>query len=352
MPGSVLAEYGMVGNMSQATSPPGSRLELPASGLETVRPITEVGRTHDAASPCRPMTWTFRDYERAAAELMPRTKSYEWAFRILRQAQIYGEEFALRREKILKRFVSRRKPYFVFYTSDGLRVVGDYRDRHARRAALYPDDEALLADMIVGLVDRKPGLFIDVGTNMGLLAAAVARRRPNQQVVAIEADPKTSLRAAATFGLNRLENVRLVQAAASDRDGSIAFYSPAGRSDAGSVTELEGNRVSKLEVPRVRLDDLDFGQEPVSLIRFDVQGHELHALRGGRDLIANHLPAITFEYRWDIAPRVGWKIEEAERFLRGLGDYQFRVWNSGGYEIAYPPTKSDGPVSTIIATVD
>lgn len=295
------------------------------------------------------MTWEFGDFERAAEELLARTKSYEWAFRILRQAQVYGEHFAHRREQLLKRFVSRRKPYFVFYTSDGLRLMGDYRDRYSRHAALYPDDETDLANMLVAALDARPGILIDVGANMGIVTAGVAKRRPDRRIIAIEAEPGTAKRAAATFGMNGLKNVTLLQAAASDKDGETTFYSPRGKSESASLVELEGKKVRKITVPAVKLDSIDLKGQTVSCLKFDVEGFEPSAIKGSIELIKKHRPTVVYEYHWDIAPRLGWTVDDVAQILAECGPYRFEVWDGGTGTLPYPPNRKDGAVANIIA---
>lgn len=296
------------------------------------------------------MTWEFSDFERAAAELLPKTKSYEWAFRILRQAQVHGEQFAHRRERLLKRFVSRRKPYFVFQTSDGLRLMGDYRDRYSRRAALYPDEEGDLAHWIIEALDARPGAYVDVGSNMGILAAMVARARPDRQVIAIEAEPKTALRAAATFGLNKLANVKLIQAAVSDRTGEVIFYSPKGKSESASVVPLKGKKIAKIPVPAITIDSLQSQVDKVACLKLDVEGHEPVAMRGAFELIRRDRPTVIYEYHWDIAPRIGWTAEEIAETIRSCGPYEFKVVFANKDPYPFPPTREMGTVLNVIAT--
>lgn len=294
------------------------------------------------------MTWEYADCEQAADELLRKTKSYEWAFRILRQAQIYGEKFAHRREKLLKRFVSRRKPYFTFQTSDHLQLLGDYRDRYSRHAALYPDDETTLAEWIIEALKAKPGAFIDVGANMGIVSAYVARACPKQKVYAIEPDPATARRAAAVFAMNELRNAHLTQAASSDTDGKITFYSPKGKSESASVVPLKEKRVHKVMVDRLRVDSLPV-EGPISCIKFDVEGHEPAAIRGALETIKKHRPTVIYEYHWDIAPKLGWTAEEIAELISSCGAYEFEIRHDTDPPQSLPATREMGSILNIIA---
>jgi FkbM family methyltransferase len=294
------------------------------------------------------MIWSYAECERTADELLRKTKNYEWAFRILRQAQIYGERFFHRREKLIKRFVSRRKPYFYFQTSDGLKLLGDYRDRYSRHAALYPDEETELGGWIVEAMNDRPGCLIDVGANMGIVSAYVARALPDRKVVALEPTPTTAKRCAAVFAMNGLRNATLIQAAVSDSEGSIAFYSPKGKSESASVVPLKERRVQKITVDKLSVDSLSI-EGPVSCIKFDVEGHEPAAIRGALETIRKHRPTVIFEYHWDIAPRLGWTAEEIVELIRSCGEYEFEVRHGGDPPRALPPTREMGTVLNIVA---
>lgn len=294
------------------------------------------------------MTWSYADCERAAEELLRKTKSYEWAFRILRQAQIYGETFFHRREKLLKRFVSRRKPFFTFQTTDGLKLLGDYKDRYSRHAALYPDEETVLAGWVIRALSAKPGAFIDVGANMGIVSAYVARARPDAKVLAMEPVPSTAKRAAAIIAMNGLKNMTLIQAAASDGDGTIVFYSPKGKSESASVVPLKEKRVQKIHVPMVKLDSVPV-EGPVSCIKFDVEGHEPAAIRGALETIRKHRPTVIFEYHWEIAPKLGWTAEEIAEIIGSCGEYEFEVRHESKPPQPLPVSREMGTVLNIIA---
>lgn len=300
-------------------------------------------RYHEASR----MTWEYADCERAANELSRKIKSYDWAFRILRQAQIYGEKFAHRRERILKRFVSRRRPYFYFQTSDGLLLVGDYRDRYSRHAALYPDEEIVMGEWILEAMRARPGAFIDVGANMGIISAYVARAMPDRQVFALEPDVQTVKRTASVFALNRLRNATLIQSACSDKDGTITFYSPKGKSESASVVPLKERRIRRITVDSIRVDSIPV-QGPVSCIKFDVEGHEPAAVRGALETIKRDRPTVIFEYHWEIAPRLGWTAEEIVAMISECGPYEFEVRHEDDPPRPLPVDRSMGTVLNIV----
>jgi len=139
---------------------------------------------------------------------------------------------------------------------------------------------------VIGLMLRlvKPGeLVLDVGAHLGSfsLAACAAGRK----AVAVEAwPPKVELlRASAArngFGHHQL---RVVNAAAADAPGTVEFCGggPWGHLATGT------DDVPAVTVPAVTLDDLLYalGTDTPSLVKIDVEGSEISAIRGMRRLL-------------------------------------------------------------------
>jgi FkbM family methyltransferase len=140
--------------------------------------------------------------------------------------------------------------------------------------------------------DITPGsLAIDVGANIGIYSSAFAKRvSQGGMVIALEPEPD-NLRSLRKRFSSLQSPVKIVDAAASDRVGTIKLhrdlYNPAGHviSDHG------------IEVRSVRLDDL-VGQQalPVSVIKIDVEGAEPLVLRGAQLTIDRYRPTILLEY--------------------------------------------------------
>lgn len=66
------------------------------------------------------------------------------------------------------------------------------------------------------------------------------------------------------------------------------------------------------------LDDM-FRREPVSCIKIDVQGSDLHAMLGARDTIMKDRPAIIFEYEDWLSRELGHEWEDYTKFIEEIG---------------------------------
>jgi FkbM family methyltransferase len=152
----------------------------------------------------------------------------------------------------------------------------------------------------------KPGsLVLDIGANVGAYAIPVARAFPGCEVHGFEPNPAMAGRLRENIALNCMSsgsNLQVMPFALSDAKGQMTLY---------AVTRIEGNpglsslREESLgtagyEAIDVAVETLDglYGDSPqaVSVIKIDVQGHELQVLRGGQRVIERSRAAIVFEH--------------------------------------------------------
>jgi FkbM family methyltransferase len=139
----------------------------------------------------------------------------------------------------------------------------------------------------------EPRFIVDAGANIGQFARAAAETYPEARIVAFEPLPEVAAKLRANLGDCKRVDVRA--AAVGSESGTVTIcrneYSPASsilrlRSDAADAFDLrEGARV---DVPLVTLDDELGGlelEQPV-LVKLDLQGYELEALRGATATLA------------------------------------------------------------------
>ena len=133
----------------------------------------------------------------------------------------------------------------------------------------------------------------------------------------IEPDPGLLRRAECNVLLNDLGNVRLVNAAASDRAGQLSLYRPdpadTNRARASLLRHsyLTGDSIT---VPVVTVDSV-CGDVRVALIKIDVEGHESAVIRGAARTIDRHAPAVALRARsraarrgrGTVCPSAGWR---------------------------------------------
>lgn len=153
-----------------------------------------------------------------------------------------------------------------------------------------PHEAGEVEDTLLGLV--KPGsVFLDVGAHVGhytLRASRIAER-----VIAVEANPNTARRLWDNIELNGITNVSVFCVAAWDEPIILHLESPNHQDRDGSMRVLPG--LGEVIVRGEPLDEVLPELDRVDLIKLDVEGADLHALRGMQGIIAKHRPTMFIE---------------------------------------------------------
>lgn len=160
-----------------------------------------------------------------------------------------------------------------------------------------PEIEAFLAPF------AGPFAWLDCGANIGYWSLRLSERLPPRHVVAIEASPQTYTKLDVN---NRLSGSRFhtINRALSDHVGDILpFVVSVGHAAAhlaNSKEELQEKGILTTNVETTTIDEvvksapLDLGGIPL-LIKLDVEGAEIAALRGAETTIETHNTIIIFE---------------------------------------------------------
>lgn len=172
---------------------------------------------------------------------------------------------------------------------------------------------------------------IDAGANHGVYALSMARCvGPSGRVIAIEPQPVLAERIRASARANEFGNLTVLEAALSEEEGRASFFS-------GTNTELgslsgEGSPAGQgFEVRVTTLDRArtELGLERVSFVKLDVEGEEIKALLGARELLTRDLPLLMVERKHGDQENVG-LLEQ----LGALGHGVYRL--VPGLGILYP----------------
>jgi FkbM family methyltransferase len=167
----------------------------------------------------------------------------------------------------------------------------------------------------------RPGAtFVDVGCNKGdftLLASRLVG--PQGRVLAFEPHPENCRWIRKSIAKNEYRNITLHEMALSDANGTAQLHIG---EKSGFHTLLAGKPQREkgiIEVQTRRLDDLlaEVGfDRAIEAIKIDVEGADMHVLRGARETIARSPGIVVF---LDVHPHLGVNPAEVCDFLRGLG---------------------------------
>jgi FkbM family methyltransferase len=129
-------------------------------------------------------------------------------------------------------------------------------------------------------------VVVDAGANIGIYSQFLSRCvGPTGVVHAFEPSPENFKRLqSATW---KLKNVRLSQAAVGECSGRSRLYlSDKLNVDHRTYTTEESRRTVPIDI--IALDDYFKPGQRVDLIKMDIQGYELHALRGATRVLADN----------------------------------------------------------------
>lgn len=185
-----------------------------------------------------------------------------------------------------------------------LRQFGDYMDCGDHPYTVRISSGTLVAGNTVDLIQRylyvfgvwEPNLtawierqlkdgdtFVDVGANIGYYSLLASRLiGPRGKVVAIEASPEIFGKLEHNLRLNRISNVRTINAAAADRVGELPLFRAEDWNSGKSSTLLGEGSVFEATVPAAPLAQMLSPDEVrgARVIKIDVEGAECSVVAG------------------------------------------------------------------------
>lgn len=141
---------------------------------------------------------------------------------------------------------------------------------------------------------RGSSVIADVGGNIGLYSCIGAAAMPDGRVVAFEPAPGNLEFLRRNVDANGVgDRVEIVGAAVSDKSGEARLY----LSDSMGNHSLAAENAASarhVDVPVTTIDE-HFGGARVDILKIDVEGFDVHVLRGARETLAKHRPTLFVE---------------------------------------------------------
>lgn len=197
-----------------------------------------------------------------------------------------------------------------------------YRDQYAELAAIKRH--------------VRPGDTVcDIGANKGSYLYWLSRWAAGGRVVAFE--PQTELAAYLERIRARLkfENVTIEAKAVHAEPGIMQLYIPGSGNSPGASLNAKINEFTSCRataVPVVKLDDYFSAEEPISLLKIDVEGAELGVFQGAQRILRERSPLLVFE-------------SENRHFDSGSVNDIFRYLESFGYAGRFVQGRSLRPLA-------
>lgn len=145
----------------------------------------------------------------------------------------------------------------------------------------------------------KPGYVIyDLGANIGYVSLLFARATGSSgQVFAFEPLPSNQERLQKNITLNNDLHVTLIPSAVSDKSGSATFmvHNSGGMGKVKEAAGREQGFANEISVQTVALDDFATTHPAPHLVKIDIEGGEVLALRGMQSLLKKERPILFLE---------------------------------------------------------
>jgi FkbM family methyltransferase len=187
----------------------------------------------------------------------------------------------------------------------------------------------------------RPGDHVlDLGANIGWFSLFMSQLvGPTGSVLAVEASPENINKFMRNLNINQQSNLSLVPKALSYRPGKIEFFQC---KDTGqnSAWKNEINCLATVEVEATTLDEICADRVVPRLIKMDIEGSELNAITGGRQLLAQHPPFVLMEFNETALAGMGATVRDLRAFMHDF-NYELFVLDAGGRFPAMVPPEFD-----------
>jgi len=147
------------------------------------------------------------------------------------------------------------------------------------------------------------GWFFDVGANVGLYTWRVREVCPLRNILAFEPDPENIMLLEMTHKDANLQNLEICKSALSNVDGEVSFFQDTLTSATGCiegkdkpwVEQYLNGSSNEISIKTRTIDSVVLDDKTPSLIKIDVEGHEVEVLQGGKNTLLRAKPLLIIE---------------------------------------------------------
>jgi FkbM family methyltransferase len=174
---------------------------------------------------------------------------------------------------------------------------------------------------------RPDAVFLDVGANLGVFSLRLAPYLRQGRLLAFEPNARIRELFARSVHLNGLrERVDIFAVGASDETAELVLEEPEGHAGGGHVVRARPDDL-RLKIRVQPLDELLVSLPAFHIAKIDVEGHELHVLRGMRKLLARSPDAVVLFEK--LMPNAGLEEETAVLFA----EFGMVLWRIDGVRL-------------------
>jgi len=182
----------------------------------------------------------------------------------------------------------------------------------------------------------KPDMVVaDIGANQGEYALFAAKRLNSGHVLAFEPVPAIISQLQGNIRLNGFTNITVFEAGLSDKIGQVSIHELEGDNE-GLATLHPGGRKPVSSI-NIALDTLDHVAETQALrrldfVKMDIEGEELKALHGSRNVIRKYRPVFMIEINRTTFEAAGYAVGDIAAFFHDAGYVPYHIGKRGVLE--------------------
>ena len=240
---------------------------------------------------------------------------------------------------LINRWLLRRPFLEARVTGLNLRFKVKTEDVVGRHIYKYQVHEPVLSRFLVDYLQFEPGdIVIDIGANVGWYSLLLARlANDDVDIFAFEPDPLNFALLEHNIRLNGATQITAIQKALAEKDGIQRLYQH-DSNNLGRHSLLKLQDGMAVDVQTTSLDKFwnqnGLGARVPRIIKIDIEGYELVALRGASEVLKN-CPALLCEYSPDYMRQGGLDPADLVDLLVGHG-FKPHVVTATGLEPVVP----------------
>ena len=178
--------------------------------------------------------------------------------------------------------------HIVRYLGHSLKLTGVGSDTQTsawKQGRFY---EAELLHEIARL--KRAGVYVDVGANFGNHSVFFNRFCPSERVISVEPFPEALVALQINLARHVKEKSTLIQKLISDHTGKASMFKTSASPGSARVKEYD-----KGDVEVDTLDNVLTGVKDIAVMKLDVEGAGVLALRGASTVLSEHKPVVIAE---------------------------------------------------------
>ena len=194
--------------------------------------------------------------------------------------------------------------------------------------------EKELCELLMKIV--RPGdVFLDLGANIGYFSLLVASTSPSAKVISFEPVRDLFQKMNDNILLNKIGNVSTINAAVGEiNEEKELFVSDPDNAGMSSFHQPENYSGKKEKVKVVSIDEWfkTSGLPGVDLVKIDIEGSELAALRGMKEILQTQKPVLIVEINPETLSMFSLKPSDIYDYLKQLHFEGFLILENGRLE--------------------